>query len=164
MKLRIAKTKSTGLGIFATKDIKKGESVLIFKGKIKKYFGHDLRVGRYWLGLGKNMWIDVPKENLGHYINHSCTPNSGIKGKQKVVAMKNIKKGEQTTIDYSVTEEDLKWKMNCKCGGKNCRKTIRSVQFLPKRTFKKYLPYIPKFAQKAYRYFNSESMEKYLGK
>jgi len=134
-KLRIARTKNISLGIFAERDIKKGETVFIFKGKTKQYFGFDLSVGKYWLGVGNNVWIGVPKENLGHHINHSCKPNSGFKGTRTIIAVKNIKKGEQATIDYSVTEEDLKWKMKCKCGEKNCRKTIRSVQFLPKATF-----------------------------
>ena len=64
--------------------------------------------------------------------------------------MDNIKKGEEITIDYSITEDDPYWKMKCGCSNKDCRKTIRSIRFLPEKNFKKYRPFIPKFLKKFY--------------
>ena len=102
------------------------------------------------LQLDKDKWIN-PKRGFSRFINHSCDPNSGIRGRQNVVAMKNIKKGEEVTIDYSITDDDPKWKMECRCGTKRCRKTIRSIQFLPKELIKKYELFIPNFLYKSYK-------------
>lgn len=142
-----------GKGVFAGEDIKKGENVQYFKGKKKFHIVEnkkDSTSDRYtnWLGIEKNKWIDViyPLQ----YTNHSCNPSSGIKGKVTIVALRDIKKDEEITIDYSTTECDDLWEMKCNCGEKNCRKVIRSVQHLPVKQFKKYLPYIPTYFKNLY--------------
>ena len=83
-------------------------------------------------------------------MNHSCNPNTGIKGKVRFYAIKNIYKDEEITFDYSTSEVDIYWSMRCKCGANNCRGIIRSIQFLPETTFKRYLPYIPSNFQDIY--------------
>ena len=65
--------------------------------------------------------------------------------------MMGIKNGKEVTIDYSTTDDNPIWKINCRCSSKNCRKTIGSIQFLPLRLFKKYKPFIPKFLQDQYK-------------
>ena len=147
------KSKIDGNGIFAKRDIKKGENIAIIKGPIVNHVVVDKKtssVGPNWIGIGKNKWVD-PKAIFNH-INHSCNPNTGIKGSKTVVALRNIKMNEEILIDYSITEEDTLWKLNkkCKCGSKKCRKDIRSIQFLPKEVYDGYLPYIPKYFQKIY--------------
>src|SRR3989344_5308661 len=77
-----------------------------------------------------------------------------IKGEIKLFVPRNKKEGEEITIDYSIIEGDDMWKMKCNCGEKNCRKIIRSIQYLPTRTFKKYLPYIPTYFKKVYKTYN----------
>lgn len=142
----------SGHGIFASKDIKKGETILNVEGPTIKYpFLPDWRVGMNYLNIGPNMWKIAYRDNPWNFINHSCVPNSGLLGKTKVVAMSSIKEGEEVTIDYSCTEASTsQWKMKCNCSSKECRKLIRSIQFLPAKLFKKYKPYIPKFLQKEY--------------
>jgi len=150
-KVYVARTKNVGEGLFAKNNIKREEAIFVFKGKlIKASYDSDCYIGPRWLGVGRCLWINVSKTNPGYYINHSCKPNAGFKGKVTVVAMRNIKKDEEITIDYSITEEDPYWKMKCKCGEKNCRKIIRSIQFLPEKIFKKYKSFIPIFFQKSY--------------
>ncbi|MFO8017378.1 MAG: SET domain-containing protein-lysine N-methyltransferase, partial [Promethearchaeia archaeon] len=100
--------------------------------------------------LDKHIWISPFDNNPWRYINHSCDPNTGLKGKTTVVAMKDIKKDDHITIDYSITEASPYWKMKCECGQKNCRKIIRSIRFLPPKLFKKYKEYIPKFLKEQY--------------
>jgi len=64
--------------------------------------------------------------------------------------MQNIKKGEEITIDYSITEDDPYWKMTCVCGQIECRKVIQSIRFLPKKLFRKYKQHIPEWLKKSY--------------
>ncbi len=153
------KAGNLGKGIFAKADIKKDEILFIVKGTIKKNeYGPEFSVeGPNWLALAKNKWLSPFDNNPWRYINHSCNPNVGLKGKVTVVAMKNIRKNEQITIDYSITEDDPYWKMKCNCEQTNCRKIIRSARFLSRTLFKKYKKYIPKFLKKEYIRANNSS-------
>lgn len=144
-------TKRTGVGIFAKKNLKKGEIIFIVKGKLISFIvknKKDALFGDRWLSISKNRWINPREGGPWYFINHSCNPNAGIKGKVSIVAMRNIKKGEEITIDYSITEAEKLWHMKCNCGNKNCRKKIKSIQFLPEKIYIKYLPFIPKYIQK----------------
>lgn len=150
-KVFVGKSSIHNLGIIAKRLIKKGETVFIVKGK-KVFFEikhqkHSLH-GPNWVGIGKNTWIDPI--GFSRYLNHSCNPSAGIKGSVTVVALKDIKKGEEVSIDYSITEGDKFWYMNCRCGSKDCLGRVRSVQFLPEKKYKKYLPYIPRYFQRCY--------------
>lgn len=99
------------------------------------------------VGIGKNLWLD-PAEPY-KYINHSCSPNLGIKGKVSFVALRDIESGEQLTFDYSISEDSL-WEMECLCGSENCRQVIRGIRHLPKADFQRLLPYIPRYFQAVY--------------
>ncbi|MEK9178010.1 MAG: SET domain-containing protein-lysine N-methyltransferase [Patescibacteria group bacterium] len=150
-KIIVGKSGIHGKGIFANQNIKRKETIFIIRGKMIRWIVKDQKTSLYgpaWIGMNKNLWID-PSEPA-NLLNHSCDPNSGIKGKLKVVALKNIKKGEEITIDYSITEMDELWHMKCKCGNKNCRKIIRSIQTLPLKIYKKYTPFIPTYFMKVY--------------
>jgi SET domain-containing protein len=141
-----------GKGVFASQDFKRGDIIFILKGERYYHINNgkkDTFAHPNWVGIDKNTWID-PKGNF-QYINHSCNPNMGIKGKVTFVALRNIRKGEELTFDYSVTEEDTSWVMKNlekKCPG--YRIEIRSIQSLPEVTYKKYLPYVPTYFQKVY--------------
>lgn len=152
-KVYVGESDKHGKGIFAKINIKKGEIIFIAKGKIVEFLVRTLKdslVGPNWVGINKNTWIDPFENNPLYYMNHSCNPNVGIKGRVVFVALKNIKKDEEITFDYSVSEVDIHWQMDCSCRQKNCRKIIRSIQFLPKKIFKKYLPYVPTCFKKVY--------------
>ncbi len=63
----------------------------------------------------------------GPYTNHSCDPNIYplfVQGKYFDIAVKNISKGDEITIDYSMFFSSIKWSMNCGCGSNVCRKKI----------------------------------------
>jgi uncharacterized protein len=146
-------------GLFCARPIKKGEVAFIANGERYRENVTTLEASmnhRDAIGLTPDTWLDPFQNNPLRYINHSCNPNLGIKGQVSFVALRNIKKDEHLTIDYSITECDKLWNFkiqtggNCLCGEKNCRKVIKSIQFLPLETYKKYLPYIPKAFQRVY--------------
>jgi uncharacterized protein len=83
--------------------------------------------------------------NPGWYINHSCNPNSDIKDSIKILAMKNIMRSEEVTIDYSTFESEKGWYLECQCKNKNCRHIIRSYEFLPPKLKQKYRDFISEF-------------------
>ncbi len=69
--------------------------------------------------------------------NHSCEPNCGFNGSLRLVAIRDIQKGEELTLDYAFCEssmEDLK----CNCKSENCRKIIKADDWMRKDLQKKY--------------------------
>jgi len=127
-----------GKGLFAAREIKKGEIILEFNGRVMS--GNEvLKSGResYPIQIGADKYMDWGKP--GEIINHSCNPNAGVKSNNQVIAIKDIKKGEEITWDYSTSMDEDDWEMDCKCGSKNCRKRIRDFKYLPKSLQKKYL-------------------------
>ena len=114
----------TGLGLFATKPIKKG-------AKIVRYFGplldsrkekDDAIEKKYLFELNNRWTIDGSvRKNIARYINHACKPNaeSDVRPrKRKVVirAIKNIEPGDEINYDYGTDyfKEYIK-PIGCKC-------------------------------------------------
>ena len=114
----------TGLGLFATKPIKKG-------AKIVRYFGplldsrkkkDDAVENKYLFELNSRWTIDGSvRKNIARYINHACKPNaesdvSPRKRKVVIRAIKNIGPGEEINYDYGTDYFKAYLKpIGCKC-------------------------------------------------
>jgi hypothetical protein len=137
------KNSKLGLGLFTTRDITKDELIINWNDgsgeiyELTSVFDLPKIAANHAIQFGEHEWIDHPE---GRFINHSCTPNCGWGGKFQLVAMRNIKNGEELFLDYD-TMEDSEWVMpdECACGTKRCRKTIRGFRFLPKEMIVEYM-------------------------
>jgi hypothetical protein len=114
----------TGLGLFATKPIKKG-------AKIVRYFGplldsrkkkDDAIENKYLFELNGRWTIDGSvRKNIARYINHACKPNaesdvSARKRKVVIRAIKKIEPGEEINYDYGTDYFKAYLKpIGCKC-------------------------------------------------
>jgi hypothetical protein len=125
---RIGRSK-TGLGLFATKSIKKGEKIIRYFGPIldSKKKDEDAIENKYLFELNNRWTIDGSvRENVARYINHSCKPNaeSDVKPrKRKVIirALKNIEPGDEINYDYGTDYFKAYLKpIGCKC--ESCEK------------------------------------------
>lgn len=166
----IGKSSLHGKGLFASRDIKKGQTIFIVKGRVIERLITDnkkaLKANWNWFGFGKNKWIET-RSDYSNYFNHSCNPNTVVSGRVRIVALYDIKMNDEITFDYSTNEADIFWSIKCHCGNKNCRKTIKSIQFLPEDTYNKYLPFIPLYFQSVFRNFkvsNFSSRNKFIEK
>src|SRR5579862_5449971 len=97
----------TGLGLFATKPIKRGAYIATYRGRIitsEEADRREARGARYMFELTKRWTIDgSPRWNLARYINHSCRPNAepvGRNGGIVIVALRRIEPGEEITYSY----------------------------------------------------------------
>ena len=160
-KLYTGKSAINGTGIFVGEPVKKGEHIAFIQGAYKEKKtknNRDAKTIPTWYGITDTIWID-PGKTIWRFFNHSCDPNTAIVGTKKLVARKNIKKDEEITFDYSMTDGDLYWEMPCTCGAKNCRKVITSIQRIPEKTFRAHFPLIPKyFVKLRKRYQQSATM------
>ncbi len=150
-KISLKNTRKYGKGVFANSDIKKGEIIARFDGTIYdddfEDWTRDLQT--HTIQIGPNKWRD--SKGLARYINHSCEPNCGIRGLWTVVAMRDIKKGEQITWDYEMTEKSDWWRMRCRCGSDLCRKVIGNYKNMPRPIRAKYKGYISTWLTKKRR-------------
>jgi len=147
----IATSKINGKGLYAGEDVKRGETIRLIKGEMKFKVNHgveDALANPNWIGVAQDQWIDPDK--FFKFINHSCDPTAGVKGKVTCVALRDLKEGEEITLDYSTIEGDDLWQMPCSCGSKNCRGIVRSIKYLPEENFKAYFPYVSDYFKKLY--------------
>lgn len=131
-KVQKRKSRLGGYGVFAVSKIKKGELITDFTNGPGKYINtkeSDKLFNSGWdymLQVDNNRHFTSTSEDEledTDFINHSCNPNCGIKGKIRIVAMRDIELGEEITFDYAMSESS-KYKMKCQCGDSNCRKVI----------------------------------------
>ena len=138
-----------GKGTFAKEDIKKGEIVFIkgghiltrneifSSGIINSYFPIS---DEYYLGAKKK----EEEDKIKLYQNHSCDPNVGLHGEITFVAMRDIHKDEELTVDYAfIDNEDYSFK--CTCGSDNCRGTITGFDWKIKDLQEKYYNYFAQY-------------------
>ncbi|MEK6906880.1 MAG: SET domain-containing protein [Nanoarchaeota archaeon] len=120
MDILIKKSKINGKGIFANKDFKKGEVIIkwnpseLTEDKVNK------STKKYLIKIkGKIFLMSSPER----YMNHSCEPNAYEDTNNfQDIALRNIKKGEEITVDYG--KNNYGDKMKCNCKSKDCRKYI----------------------------------------
>jgi hypothetical protein len=146
-KIRVKKTAKKGKGVFANKDINKGEIILRRKGKVVHVDSIEdvpKQIQDHWFPVGKNEYLI--SEPPAKYLNHSCNPNAGIKNNKDLVAMRDIKKDDEIVYDYSMVGID-EWTMECHCGAKNCRGVIGKYKDLDRSTKLRYSKYVPKWVK-----------------
>src|SRR3979411_2883356 len=116
----------TGLGLFATKPIKKGAKILRYFGPLldSRKKKDDAVENKYLFELNGRWTIDGSiRENVARYINHACKPNAEsdvMPRKRKVVirAIKNISPGEEINYDYGTDYFKAYLKpIGCQCDG-----------------------------------------------
>ena len=137
----VRRSKIQGRGVFATRDIRKGEELVEYKGEHiddaeadRRYpFEDNERHHTFLFQLDDGSIIDAGVHgNAAKYINHSCDPNCEAveyDGRIFIEALKNIKKGEELVYDYHFILEEPHNAANkklypCNCGSKKCRGTI----------------------------------------
>jgi uncharacterized protein len=135
-----------GRGVFAARDFGRGELVLETTGKaLQHQTEHSLQIG--W---DSHFEPDAPVR----LINHSCEPSLGVKtniqGIPDFFAFRDIRKGEEVTFDYAMTEythyprEDasLEFNLTCLCGSVTCRGKLGYYSELSDELKRKYQGFV----------------------
>ncbi|UGY04254.1 SET domain-containing protein [Bradyrhizobium quebecense] len=114
----------TGLGLFATKPIKKGTKIIRYFGPLldSKKKDEDAIENKYLFELTNRWTIDGSiRQNVARYINHACRPNaeSDVKPRKRKVfirAIKDIEPGDEINYDYGTDYFKAYLKpIGCKC-------------------------------------------------
>ncbi len=127
-----------GYGIYANQSI--AENEIIFRGEeMAQRIVTRNYVDQYWTEKEKEVFrqyaYPVSKEvfilwdiNPGSWSpqNHSCDPNTYYEG-LNVLALRNITKGEELTLDYTSFLDEHMEPFACHCGATNCRGWVTGI-------------------------------------
>jgi hypothetical protein len=131
------------LGVFAQKRFKQGEIIFSVKGPVLT------TPTRYSFSLDLDKHIDPVQENgqfdFGHYLNHSCDPNSFIRivddrtsSYIDIVARRDIAESEELNFDYASLEYDTIAQAPCECRTLLCRGKIHGFRHLSQEIRERY--------------------------
>lgn len=147
-KIEVRRSKIHGSGVFAAKNIKKGEFIIEYKGLLRSHeevdaaYDNEDETGHTFLfTLNEDYVLDANiKGNDARWINHSCDPNcdsehvdaeNGDKSKDRIEikAIRDIKAGEELSYNYGIRLAErhtakLKKLWACLCGSPKCTGTM----------------------------------------
>lgn len=131
----------TGLGLFATRPIKKNSRIAEYKGPLlatKEAEKAEARGNRYLYEINSRWTIDgTPRSNIARYFNHSCNPNAdsyNVKKRVFIRAIRNIKPGEEIVYDYGTDYlKNVIGRSNCQCSRCRKRRNRRAAELRLKR-------------------------------
>lgn len=145
----IAPTQNCGYGIYAAKEFKQGETIIVndnlgyFLDEMTRETalrkGYDIAKDCFEHKPGCYL---APEGNIDDFMNHSCCPNTGLifeLDRYIVRALVDIGRDSEITYDYSTytfSNEDV---FDCLCNSENCRKVVGTFSTLPKALQKKYI-------------------------
>jgi SET domain-containing protein len=145
----VKKSPKEGNGVFAVRNFRKGEVVVRWDVSHKftheglKKLSQDDQNHTSYIGKGIYVLMQPPSK----FVNHSCEPNTYVKNYCDT-ALRNIKKGEEITTDYSLNGVDA-WELKCNCGSKKCRKIVYGdFRKLDAKTRKRLMPFLEDWYKK----------------
>lgn len=151
--LKIQSSPIAGNGVFTTKDLEKDQTICFLEGELCSLEEILRRIDTGEEDTADPLQIEDTKyldlDEISRTFNHSCKPNSYIRGKSELVALRNIPTNEEITYDYSTTMNDNEakiknegfaiWSCACNCGSSSCRGVIDQFKTLPRKIRSYYL-------------------------
>jgi len=129
----------SGYGIFANQDLRKSEVIFVGEALSQRIVSRrfvdahwnerqktDFR--QYAYPISKEIYI-LWDENPVNWApqNHSCNANTAYEG-LNVIAIKDVAKGEELTLDYALFLDESMEPFACQCGSENCREMVFGVK------------------------------------
>ena len=128
---QVFSTGSVGLGIRATRAIPRGTllwvrdplDVVLSDDEVSR-LAPNLRAQAERLGYRDSAGRWVVCWDGGKYVNHSCAPTMRGIGPDAMIALDDVKAGQEITCDYAECNLDVA--LPCRCGATSCRRVISS--------------------------------------
>ncbi len=154
------KADGNGNGIYSLEYIHKGELAAVFGGVVYEWdaFIHLPELEQSLCIQVEDRHFLVPRPiGEGDYVNHSCNPNAGLSGQIGLVAMRDIKIGEEVCFDYAMSDTMPYDEFNCGCGSVNCRGKVGGNDWQKPELQKRYAGF---FAPHVQRKIDAQRVEK----
>ncbi|KAF1799905.1 hypothetical protein V8B55DRAFT_1542607 [Mucor lusitanicus] len=129
--LRQGDSTSFSSKLVAERDFKKGETIADLTGLTpgpKRYSSVQISATEH---------VELNSDLL--YLNHSCDPSTYLDiTKRAIVALKDIKQGEELTFFYPSTEWDMAQVFDCWCGADKCVGKVNGARHTPTEVLEQF--------------------------
>jgi SET domain-containing protein len=132
----VAPSPIEGRGLHATEDIAAGTVVIRLAGRLvssRELAGILVRAeadpdAAYvdTITVDENRHLVFPTGSVVHFGNHSCDPNTWHVGPYEIATRRDIRRGQELTIDYATSSGAGAFSMECRCGAHLCRGEVSS--------------------------------------
>ena len=150
---RVEGSSIAGVGVFASEPIPAGRRICLMEGQSCTTDEIIARIRAKTEVISDPLQVDASEfidlDEVCRSFNHSCNPNAYIRGRNELVALREIGVDEEITFDYSCTmlydqarfnAEGLEmWSCTCACGEDQCRGVIDEFRTLPEAQRVEYL-------------------------
>ncbi len=125
-RLRVGHISGKGRAVFAASAISKDELIAVWGGiilPIEEAVALPTADKTQCIQVeeGFVLWTGPHRQTEADWINHSCAPNAGLSGQILVVAMRDIRAGEEVCFDYAMSSTCDMDDFDCACGAPECR-------------------------------------------
>jgi len=138
-----------GRGLFARERLRAGETLLVWGGDVitgEMLSRMSEERHRLSVQIEEDLYLVTPSEGPADWVNHSCDPNAGLVGQIVLVALRDIKPGEEIGFDYATSDGSPYDEFECGCGSRLCRHHVSGDDWklpeLQKRYQGHFSPYI----------------------
>lgn len=147
-----------GRGLFARERVRAGEMLLawggdVVTGEMLSWMSEEKH--RLAVQIEEDLYLVTPNEGPADWVNHSCDPNAGLVGQVVLVALRDIRPGEEICFDYATSDGSPYDEFTCGCGTRSCRGRVTGDDWklpeLQARYAGHFSPYIQKRIEKARR-------------
>ncbi len=132
MALIVRSSQIHAAGCYTTTRIRKDAFIVEYTGeRISKDLAderYEHRDHTYLFGVGDGRTV-IDGFGTAMFLNHSCAPNcetDEVDGRIWIIALRDIKPGEELTYDYCLYDGEPGDEAPCSCGAKQCRGTMYS--------------------------------------
>jgi hypothetical protein len=144
-----------GVGVFALRKIKKGTILCDVQKTDKDFFVSWSEYHRLDTVTKKVVINFCAQDKDGYYgpldlnylpiplhMNHSCVGNVGCDNKWNLVAIHNVKVGEELYFDYALVISNPTFRLKCRCKSVHCRRIITGNDWMDPMFIKKNYKYM----------------------
>jgi uncharacterized protein len=142
-----------GKGVRAVEAIRKGEVLSFFGGNVitsEEFESLPYALQIYGYQVDDDLYLALPSMDgisTSEYYNHSCNPNAGFRDSITLVAMRDIRPGEEVAFDYCMCTTTEDRPIACVCGDSGCRGVIRNTDWMQPELQRKYKGYFVPFIE-----------------
>lgn len=139
-------------GVFARENVQKEEILAVWGGRVVTEDQLDklpAEARQHSVQVEEGLYL-APGNQLepADIVNHSCDPNTGMKGQIVLVALRDITAGEEVCIDYAMTDGSPYDEFNCTCGAASCRRRVTGNDWQSVELQDRYRGYFSPYLEK----------------
>jgi hypothetical protein len=142
-----------GYGLFANTFVAAGDLLVVWGGNVvtgEQFAQLSSREKMHSIQVEEDLYQvpSRPEPEPGDFINHSCTPNTGLSSSISLVALRDIEPGEEICFDYAMSDGSPYDEFDCACGTSLCRGRVTGDDWQRQDLQVRYAGYFSPYLQR----------------